>query len=130
MSRYFLVKIFFCFIKHVRNKGMDNGACQYLQTKATVQDGANKARFSCENTHAFRAKNTRVPCEKQTHTVSIKFAYHVNTHFRANTLNVQRVVCGFREKLRKFLPHCPPYGYWTSDTARHLRLDRDRITRT
>ena len=63
---------------------MDNGACQYLQTKATVRDRAKKARFSCEN--------TRLSCEKHTHTVSITFAYHVNTHFHANTLNVQRVV--------------------------------------
>ena len=90
MSGYFLIKIFFCFIQHVRNKGMDNGACQYLQTKATVQDRANKAQFLCENIHAFRVKNTR--------TVSITFAYRVNTHFRANTLNVQRVVFSLRQK--------------------------------
>ena len=56
MSGYFLIKIFFCFIQHVRNKGLDNGACQCLQTKATVRDRANKARLTCENIHAFRAK--------------------------------------------------------------------------
>ena len=56
---------------------MDNGACQYLQTKATVRDSANKAQFSCENIHAFRAKthayrvkNTRVLCQKHMLTVS------------------------------------------------------------
>ena len=84
MSGYFVIKIFFCLIQHVRNKGLDSGACQYLQTKATVQDPLNKARLTCENIHAFRVK---------THAYRVK-----NTHFRANRLNMQRVVFCFRQK--------------------------------